>query len=199
LGQELELGRAALRFSKALRQGGSTVVGGAVISGSNPGTITPVEPGLIQDPAGGVTGAGQGSSTTNAAPSSTTFSPNDLPANVSTFTVTNGVVIGTTVTNINEPSGAANPANPVANGAGTSGQGFTQNLVNAINPSASSSQGNPVVMLVTADGTVILRGTVSSETERRNMEARIQSVAGVTGVRNELDVAGSGLPTAPQP
>ncbi len=45
------------------------------------------------------------------------------------------------------------------------------------------------VKVITRDGTVVLRGTVKSDAEKANVEAKAVSVAGMNRVDNELDVA----------
>jgi len=45
------------------------------------------------------------------------------------------------------------------------------------------------VKIITIDGVVTLRGPVASQTEKSSIEAKAKSVAGVTAVNNQLDVA----------
>lgn len=45
------------------------------------------------------------------------------------------------------------------------------------------------VKIITIDGVVTLRGPVASQTEKSSIEAKAKSVAGVTAVNNQLEVA----------
>jgi osmotically-inducible protein OsmY len=45
------------------------------------------------------------------------------------------------------------------------------------------------VKIITVDGVVTLRGPVKSETEKKNIGAKAQQIAGVKNVENQLEVA----------
>lgn len=127
------------------------------------------------------------------------------------FVVTNGVPVGITVSNagtvvtyIVEPSGAVRPvaSAPTANTtaattttATASRQSIGQRVIDAVGlRNGIGSQDDQLILFVTEEGEVILRGTVSSEAERKNLETKVQAVNGVHTVRNELQVYGNVTP-----
>ncbi len=72
-----------------------------------------------------------------------------------------------------EPSGSAND--------------LSQRINTQLRSDTSSSAQN-VRVESTANGTITLRGIVSSEQEKRSIENRVKGIQGVSGVNNELEV-----------
>jgi len=66
---------------------------------------------------------------------------------------------------------------------------ISQNIRQAIVADDSVSTNGKNVKIITVDGTVTLRGPVRSETEKTNIAAKAQQVAGVTKVDNQLEIA----------
>lgn len=66
---------------------------------------------------------------------------------------------------------------------------ISQNIRKAVVADDSVSTNGKNVKIITADGTVTLRGPVKSEQEKTNIGAKAQQVAGVKKVDNQLEIA----------
>jgi hyperosmotically inducible periplasmic protein len=66
---------------------------------------------------------------------------------------------------------------------------ITQNIRQAVTADDSLSTNAKNVKIITADGTVTLRGPVKSEKEKADIEAKAKQVAGVKKVDNQLEIA----------
>ena len=66
---------------------------------------------------------------------------------------------------------------------------ISQNIRQAIVADDSVSTNGKNVKIITVDGTVTLRGPVKSETEKTNIGAKAQQIAGVKRVDNQLEIA----------
>ena len=66
---------------------------------------------------------------------------------------------------------------------------ISQNIRKAITSDDSVSTNGKNVKIITVDGVVTLRGPVKSETEKTNIAAKAQQIAGVKNVENQLEVA----------
>lgn len=66
---------------------------------------------------------------------------------------------------------------------------ISQNIRQAINADDSLSTNGKNVKIITVDGVVTLRGPVKSETEKTNIVAKAQQIAGVKSVDNQLEIA----------
>jgi hyperosmotically inducible periplasmic protein len=66
---------------------------------------------------------------------------------------------------------------------------ISQNIRQAITADDSLSTNGKNVKIVTVDGVVTLRGPVKSETEKTNIVAKAQQIAGVKSVENQLEIA----------
>jgi osmotically-inducible protein OsmY len=66
---------------------------------------------------------------------------------------------------------------------------ISQNIRHAIVADDSVSTNGKNVKIITVDGAVTLRGPVRSETEKTNIAAKAQQVAGVKRVDNQLEIA----------
>jgi hyperosmotically inducible protein len=67
--------------------------------------------------------------------------------------------------------------------------GITQEVRKAVVDDDALSFNAKNAKIVTADGVVTLRGPVASEVEKAAVEAKAKSVAGVTRVDNQLEIA----------
>jgi len=66
---------------------------------------------------------------------------------------------------------------------------ISQNIRQAVVADNSVSTNGKNVKIITADGTVTLRGPVKSEQEKTNIGAKAQQIAGVKRVENQLEIA----------
>jgi hyperosmotically inducible periplasmic protein len=66
---------------------------------------------------------------------------------------------------------------------------ISQNIRQAITADDSLSTNGKNVKIITVDGVVTLRGPVKSETEKTNIVAKAQQIAGVKSVENQLEIA----------
>ena len=66
---------------------------------------------------------------------------------------------------------------------------ISQNIRQAINADDSLSTNGKNVKIITAEGVVTLRGPVKDETEKTNIVAKAQQIAGVKSVENQLEIA----------
>ncbi len=66
---------------------------------------------------------------------------------------------------------------------------ISQNIRKAITSDDSVSTNGKNVKIITVDGVVTLRGPVKSETEKTNIAAKAQQIAGVKNVENQLEIA----------
>jgi len=66
---------------------------------------------------------------------------------------------------------------------------ISQNIRKAITSDESVSTNGKNVKIITVDGVVTLRGPVKSETEKTNIAAKAQQIAGVKNVENQLEIA----------
>ena len=66
---------------------------------------------------------------------------------------------------------------------------ISQNIRQAIVADDSVSTNGKNVKIITADGTVTLRGPVKSEEEKTKLGAKAQQIAGVKKVDNQLEIA----------
>ena len=66
---------------------------------------------------------------------------------------------------------------------------ISQNIRQAITADDSVSTNGKNVKIITVDGVVTLRGPVKSETEKTNIGAKAQQIAGVKNVENQLEIA----------
>jgi osmotically-inducible protein OsmY len=66
---------------------------------------------------------------------------------------------------------------------------ITQKIRQAVMEDESVSTNGKNVKIITVDGVVTLRGPVKSETEKKNIGAKAQQIAGVKNVENQLEVA----------
>ena len=66
---------------------------------------------------------------------------------------------------------------------------ISQNIRQAINADDSLSTNGKNVKIITAEGVVTLRGPVKDETEKTNIVAKAQQIAGVRSVENQLEIA----------
>jgi len=66
---------------------------------------------------------------------------------------------------------------------------ISQNIRKAITSDDSVSTNGKNVKIITVDGVVTLRGPVKSETEKTNIAAKAQHIAGVKNVENQLEIA----------
>jgi hyperosmotically inducible periplasmic protein len=66
---------------------------------------------------------------------------------------------------------------------------ISQNIRKAVTSDDSVSTNGKNVKIITVDGVVTLRGPVKSETEKTNIAAKAQQIAGVKNVENQLEVA----------
>src|SRR5690349_13657364 len=66
---------------------------------------------------------------------------------------------------------------------------ISQNIRQAINADDSLSTNGKNVKIITAEGVVTLRGPVKNETEKTNIVAKAQQIAGVKSVENQLEIA----------
>ena len=66
---------------------------------------------------------------------------------------------------------------------------ISQNIRKAITSDDSVSTNGKNVKIITVDGVVTLRGPVKSESEKTNIAAKAQQIAGVKNVENQLEVA----------
>jgi osmotically-inducible protein OsmY len=66
---------------------------------------------------------------------------------------------------------------------------ITQNIRRAVTADDSLSTNAKNVKIITNNGTVTLRGPVTSEKEKAEIEAKAKQVAGVKSVDNQLEVA----------
>jgi hyperosmotically inducible protein len=66
---------------------------------------------------------------------------------------------------------------------------ISQNIRKAITADDSVSTNGKNVKIITVDGVVTLRGPVKSETEKTNIAAKAQQIAGVKNVENQLEIA----------
>lgn len=87
------------------------------------------------------------------------------------------------------PAPASSGANTSSTSTSTTDQSLTDLVKNAVgaNATASKDAGNDVQVTV-SNGTVTLAGTVASEEEKTTKEKQAKAVAGVTDVKNELQV-----------
>jgi len=67
---------------------------------------------------------------------------------------------------------------------------ITQNVRRAITSDDRLSTYAQNIKIITADGTVTLRGPVRNENEKKEIEAKAKQVAGVKRVDNQLEVTG---------
>lgn len=67
---------------------------------------------------------------------------------------------------------------------------ITQNIRRAITSDDKFSTYAENIKIITADGTVTLRGPVKNEDEKKEIEAKAKQVAGVKRVDNQLEVTG---------
>jgi osmotically-inducible protein OsmY len=66
---------------------------------------------------------------------------------------------------------------------------ISQSIRQAINADDSLSTNGKNVKIITAEGVVTLRGPVKNETEKTNIVAKAQQIAGVKSVENQLEIA----------
>jgi hyperosmotically inducible protein len=66
---------------------------------------------------------------------------------------------------------------------------ISQQIRKAITADDSVSTNGKNVKIITVDGVVTLRGPVKSETEKKNIAAKAQQIAGVKNVENQLEIA----------
>jgi hyperosmotically inducible periplasmic protein len=66
---------------------------------------------------------------------------------------------------------------------------ISQNIRQAITADDSLSTNGKNVKIITVDGVVTLRGPVKSDTEKAQIGAKAQQVAGVKSVENQLEIA----------
>ncbi len=66
---------------------------------------------------------------------------------------------------------------------------ITQKIRQAVVEDESVSTNGKNVKIITVDGVVTLRGPVQSETEKKNIGAKAQQIAGVKNVENQLEIA----------
>lgn len=66
---------------------------------------------------------------------------------------------------------------------------ISQNIRQAIVADDSVSTNGKNVKIITVDGVVTLRGPVKSATEKTNIAAKAQQIAGVKNVENQLEIA----------
>ena len=66
---------------------------------------------------------------------------------------------------------------------------ISQNIRQTIVADDSISTNGKNVKVITVDGVVTLRGPVKSETEKTNIGAKAQQIAGVKNVENQLEIA----------
>ena len=66
---------------------------------------------------------------------------------------------------------------------------ISQNIRKAVTSDDSVSTNGKNVKIITVDGVVTLRGPVKSETEKTNIAAKAQQIAGVKNVENQLEIA----------
>ena len=66
---------------------------------------------------------------------------------------------------------------------------ISQNIRQAITADDSLSTNGKNVKIITVDGVVTLRWPVKSETEKTNIVAKAQQIAGVKSVENQLEIA----------
>jgi osmotically-inducible protein OsmY len=67
-------------------------------------------------------------------------------------------------------------------------QSLTQQLRDSIEDDASFSADAKTVQIITAENTVTLRGTVASQAEKDQLEAKAKQLAGIKNVDNQLQV-----------
>jgi hypothetical protein len=98
---------------------------------------------------------------------------------------------------IQEPSGAANPNNPagvaVPPNAANADAIFAQQLKTAISRGGATRiffpQTRSTVTLVNQNGSILLSGTVASQQEKNEIEAKVKNASGVASVNNQLQIA----------
>lgn len=66
---------------------------------------------------------------------------------------------------------------------------ISQNIRQAISADNSVSTNGKNAKIITVDGTVTLRGPVKNATEKTNIGAKAQQIAGVKSVDNQLEIA----------
>ena len=66
---------------------------------------------------------------------------------------------------------------------------ISQNVRQAVVADDSISTNGKNIKIITVDGTVTLRGPVKNETEKTNIVAKAQQIAGVKRVDNQLEIA----------
>jgi hypothetical protein len=101
---------------------------------------------------------------------------------------------------IQEPSGAANPNNPagaaIPPNAANADAMFAQQLKTAISRGGATRiffpQTRSTVTLVNQNGSILLSGTVASQQEKNEIEAKVKNASGVASVNNQLQIANQG-------
>ena len=66
---------------------------------------------------------------------------------------------------------------------------ISQNIRKVITSDDTVSTNGKNVKIITVDGVVTLRGPVKSDTEKTNIAAKAQQIAGVKNVENQLEIA----------
>lgn len=108
---------------------------------------------------------------------------------------------------IQEPAGAANPnaanAGTALPNAGAADAVFAQQLNTALSRGGATRiffpQTRSTVTLVNQNGSILLTGVVSSDQERRDIEAKVKNASGVNSVNNQLRVETGAAPMIAPP
>lgn len=70
---------------------------------------------------------------------------------------------------------------------------ITQRIRQALMDDDTLSMNAKNIRVITSNGTVTLKGTVNSEREKNEVARKIQSMSGVKGVVNQLEIASSDM------